>query len=117
MRQNVDVADTPLDEPLLTLDQSYMAAYYFIRQFYERDTIKPRSMFFLLVWMQLEAPRQTSDPASWHDWIRSVDKAIKGKESDSPFTALPEPGAGRRYFGPGVPRITGSVGKCVDGRH
>ena len=65
------------DEPLLTLDQGYLAAYYFIRQFYERDGRKPESMFFLLSWMELEGPRMSSDPAQWHDWVRSVSEAAE----------------------------------------
>jgi hypothetical protein len=78
-------------EPSLTLDQGYAAAYYFIRQFYERDGRKPESMFFLLCWMELEGPRQTSDPAFWNDWLSSVAKAIEHKSGDFSSEPLPEP--------------------------
>jgi hypothetical protein len=65
------------DEPLLNLDQGYLAAYCFIRQFYERDGLKPESMFFLLDWMRLEGPRMSGDPAQWSDWVKSVSEAME----------------------------------------
>jgi hypothetical protein len=71
-----DVPDIDPDEHLLTVDQAYLAAYEFIRQFYERDSRKPESMFHLLSWMQLEQPRMSSDPAQWNDWLASVGAAI-----------------------------------------
>jgi hypothetical protein len=71
------VSDSLSDEPLLTLDQAYLAAYYFILQYYERDGRKPISMFLLLDSMEMDAPRETSDPASWHDWTLSVARAIE----------------------------------------
>jgi hypothetical protein len=69
------VSDSSASEPSLSLDDGYLAAYSFIRQFYERDGRKPESMFFLLLWMQLEAPRMSQDPAQWSDWVRSVSEA------------------------------------------
>jgi hypothetical protein len=39
------VPDIDPDEQLLTVDQACGAAYQFIRQFYERDSRKPESMF------------------------------------------------------------------------
>ena len=71
------MAETNSAEPLLTLDEGYLAAYQFIRQAYERDGRKPESMFHLLSWMQLEAPRISNDPAQWYDWVGSVTKAIE----------------------------------------
>jgi hypothetical protein len=71
------VTETDAAEPTLTLDQGYLAAYYFIRQFYERDGRKPESMFFLLAWMQLAGPRMSSDPAQWFDWTASVAEAME----------------------------------------
>jgi hypothetical protein len=65
------------DDPQLTLDQGYLAAYHFIRQFYERDSRKPEPMFHLLTWMELEGPRQSRDPAQWNDWLLSVEKAMQ----------------------------------------
>ena len=64
------------DEQLLTVDQAYLAAYQFIRHFYERDGRRPESMFFLLSWMELEHPRTASDPAQWEDWLKSVAEAL-----------------------------------------
>jgi hypothetical protein len=85
------VTDAQNPEPLLTIDQSYLAAYHFIRQFYERDARKPESMFLLLSWMTLEAPRTSSDPAQWHDWLGAVAKAVTAG-MDGAFTeALSEP--------------------------
>lgn len=78
-------------EPLLTLDQGYLAAYHFIRQFYERDARKSESMFFLLTWMRLEAPRMSADPAQWDDWLGAVTKAL-AEGTDRPFAdPLPDP--------------------------
>jgi hypothetical protein len=70
------MSDANTDEPRLTLDQGYLAAYEFIRQFYERDDRKPESLFNLLVWMRLDGPRLSADPAQWHDWTLSVGKAL-----------------------------------------
>ena len=85
------MAETTSAEPLLTLDQGYLAAYQFIRQFYERDGRKPESMFLLLTWMQLEAPRMSSDPAQWHDWVGSVSKAIELGEQAAFSEPLSQP--------------------------
>ena len=71
------------DSQLLTVDQAYLAAYQFIRQFYERDGRKPDSMFLLLLWMQLDAPRMSMDPAQWHDWIASIEKALELGDSSA----------------------------------
>jgi hypothetical protein len=84
------VTDPRDGEPRLTADQGYVAAYYFIRQFYERDGRKPESMFLLLSWMELEGPRMSSDPAQWEDWMRSVDESLdRGAERFS--DPLPAP--------------------------
>lgn len=77
------------DEPSLTIDQGFQAAYHFIRQFYERDARKPESMFLLLTWMEMEGPRQTRDPAQWEDWLVSVGKA-RDSSADLPGP-LPPP--------------------------
>jgi hypothetical protein len=74
------------DDQVLTVDQAYLAAYEFIRQFYERDSRKPESMFHLLSWMRLEQPRMSSDPAQWDDWLASVGSAISGG-SEERFSA------------------------------
>jgi hypothetical protein len=73
----VSVNNPADDEPSLTLEQAYIAAYHFIHQFYERDAEKPVSMFFLLSWMALDGPGQSSDPAQWFDWLESVKKSIE----------------------------------------
>jgi hypothetical protein len=71
------VTDSQEEELRLTADQGYLAAYYFIRQFYERDGRKPESMFLLLSWMELEGRRMSSDPAQWEDWMHSIDVALE----------------------------------------
>jgi len=78
-------------EPLLTLDQAYLAAYCFIRQFYERDATTPASMFHLLAWMDLEGDRQTHDPAQWHDWLQSVDRVLTDGSTVMSTDPLPQP--------------------------
>jgi len=78
------------DEPMLTVDQGYLAAYYFIRQFYERDGRKPESMFSLLSWMELDGPRLSSDPAQWFDWMNSVSHALERGEAGF-ADPLPQP--------------------------
>lgn len=72
-----DVTDSQHEEVRLTADQGYLATYYFLRQFYERDGRKPESMFLLLHWMELAAPRSSSDPAQWDDWMKSIDTALE----------------------------------------
>ena len=81
----MDVPDIYPDEQLLTVDQAYLAAYQFLRQFYERDGRKPESMFLLLSWMELEHPRMSSDPAQWDDWVKSVEAAL-ARQPDEQFT-------------------------------
>ena len=68
-----------------------MAAYYFIRQFYERDGRKPESMFFLLSWMELDGPRMSSDPAQWDDWLAAVAKSIESGATETFANPLPAP--------------------------
>jgi hypothetical protein len=78
------------DSQSLTVDQAYLAACEFVRQFYERDSRKPASMFHLLSWIQLEQPRTSSDPAQGHDWLRSVGVAVSMDRTDqfsAPLTA------------------------------
>jgi hypothetical protein len=62
------------DEPSLTVDEAYRAAFHFINQYYEREPIVP---FALMLHSMTPGtpggnPRQTSDPATWHDWLSSV---------------------------------------------
>lgn len=72
------------EEPVLTLEEAYRAAYYFVLQYYGRERITP--FMLMLSSMKLEGKQQTSDPAHWNDWLASVQKALA-----SP--ALPEPDA------------------------
>lgn len=69
------------DEPLLTLDEAYRATFHFISQYYEREPITPFLLMLVSMtrWTPGGDPRQTNDPATWHDWIASVRAA---RESD-----------------------------------
>lgn len=69
-------------EPMLTLDQAYRAAYHFIYQYYLREPIDP-FMFMLASMLPSNGDgplRQTSDPATWHDWMTSVQAALASEE-------------------------------------
>ncbi|NTW40556.1 MAG: hypothetical protein HGA44_11840 [Cellulomonadaceae bacterium] len=69
------------DESPLTLDEAYRATFHFINQYYEREPIVPFAL--MLHSMTPEAPggnpRQTSDPATWHDRLASV-RAARASE-------------------------------------
>lgn len=71
-------------EPRLTLDEAYRATYHFISQYYARERITP--FMLMLHSMGLEADRQTNDPATWDDWMASVEKARA-----SPELPVPDP--------------------------
>ena len=73
-----DWSMTDPGEPTLTLDQAYRATYHFIHQYYLREPIDP---FLLMLasmgpWNEDSPIRQTSDPATWNDWMRSVRAAL-----------------------------------------
>ena len=69
---------TDRSEPTLTLDEAYRATYHFIHQYYVREPIEP---FLLLLhsmgpWNQHSPLPQTADPATWYDWMTSVQAAL-----------------------------------------
>ena len=70
-----------IDEPLLTLDEAYRATFHFINQYYEREPIVPFMLMLssMTAWTPGGDPHQTSDPATWDDWMASVRAA---RESD-----------------------------------
>lgn len=74
-------------EPLLTLDEAYRATSHFIRQYYSREPITP----FLFVlssmtpWEPGGNPRQTDDPATWSNWLESVEAARAPEEQPHPW--------------------------------
>jgi len=82
VRDPVVVADD--EDPFLTLEEAYRAAYYFVLQYYGRERIAP--LMLMLSDMKLEGKQQTSDPAHWGDWLASVEKALASPD-------LPEPDA------------------------
>ncbi|HEY3548014.1 MAG TPA: hypothetical protein VGK17_18230 [Propionicimonas sp.] len=78
------------EEPLLTVDEAFRAAFHFINQYYKREPIVP---FVLLLhsmtpWTPGGDPRQTSDPATWHDWMGSV-RAARASEQLPDFRSPP----------------------------
>ena len=77
------------NEPLLTLDEAYRATYHFIEQYYAREPITP--FLLMLVSMQLEGYRQTDDPATWDDWLASVEKARASPDLPSLDRPLDQP--------------------------
>jgi hypothetical protein len=70
------------DNRLLTLDEAYRATFHFIAQYYEREPIEPfLLMLSSMTSWNLDGPmRQTSDPATWNDWIKSVARGISSDE-------------------------------------
>jgi hypothetical protein len=69
-------------EPLLTLDQAYRATFHFIHQYYRREPIEP---FVLMLHSMMSGnwkggPRETNDPATWDDWVLSVQAALASEE-------------------------------------
>jgi hypothetical protein len=72
-------------EPLLTLDQAYRAAFHFIHQYYRREPIEP---FVLMLHSMMSGNwagglRETNDPATWDDWVASVQAALASEELPS----------------------------------
>lgn len=70
-------ASRSAEDRLLTVDEAYRAAFHFVLQYYKREPIVP---FLLLLhsmtpWLQGDDPRSTSDPATWGDWLASVEAA------------------------------------------
>jgi hypothetical protein len=70
------------DDRLLTLDEAYRATFHFIAQYYEREPIEPFLLMLhsMTAWSPGGSLRQTSDPATWDDWIKSVGRAIASDE-------------------------------------
>jgi hypothetical protein len=74
------------EEPLLTIDEAYRAAFHLINQYYGRERITP----FMLMLNSMgpwdsEQPklRETSDPATWNDWMRAVSAALDSPDLPS----------------------------------
>jgi hypothetical protein len=61
-------------EPLLTLDEAYRATFHFINQYYQREPIVPFMLMLnsMTAWSENGNLRETSDPATWNDWMASV---------------------------------------------
>jgi hypothetical protein len=61
---------------MLTEVEAFKAARYFIEQFNERE--KSDALALLIGWMEpwADEPTETRDPAQWHDWVDSVDRAL-----------------------------------------
>jgi len=60
----------------LTTIEAFEAMRSFVAQFASREPEGNRLAFqLLLVWTEIDSDEQTSDPAQWHDWLRSVTEA------------------------------------------
>jgi hypothetical protein len=67
------------DEPLLTVDEAYRAAYRFVAQYYARERITP--FMLMLHSMALDpADGEPNDPATWHGWLAAVNAARASAE-------------------------------------
>jgi hypothetical protein len=75
MRQACVMTDRTLTEV-----EAFRAARYFIEQFNERE--KSDALILLVHWMESASgdATDTNDPAQWHDWVRSVDRALSEEE-------------------------------------
>jgi hypothetical protein len=69
-----DVLMTVPDEPLLTVDEAYRATFHFINQYHQREPIVPFMLMLssMTAWSENGDFRETSDPATWNDWMASV---------------------------------------------
>ncbi len=65
------------EDPSLTVEQAYEAAYRFVAQYYGRERIAPL-MLMLQSMRPTEDWERTNDPASWNDWLRCVDETTAG---------------------------------------
>jgi hypothetical protein len=77
---------TDEQEPFLTLEEACRAAYYFVLQYYGRERITP--FMLMLTSMKLEGKQETNDPAHWHDWLASVEKALADPDLPDPDAPL-----------------------------
>jgi hypothetical protein len=71
-----------MTEPTLTVQQAFQAMRHFLEQFNERE--HSESIVLLLDWMTQGTwadPQMTADPAQWHDWLASVERALSGSDS------------------------------------
>ncbi len=59
------LAPTDGEDELLTIDEAYLAAYFFVRQYYVRG--RSTAVMLMLSGMTLWGPRDTADPAHWSD--------------------------------------------------
>ena len=61
------------EEVLLTSAEAYRATYHFIAQYYARQRITP--FMLMLHSMAFDPGGEPHDPATWHDWMASVEAA------------------------------------------
>lgn len=69
--------DLPLDE-----DSAYAAMFFFLDKVFFSAESRPFGLGSLLGQMQLHAPRDTWDPATWGIWADAVKKVI-GESDDA----------------------------------
>jgi hypothetical protein len=76
-----DVLMTVPDELLLTLDEAYRATFSFHNQYYHREAIVPFMLMLnsMTAWSENGDLRETSDPATWNDWMAPL-RAARASE-------------------------------------
>jgi hypothetical protein len=78
------------DEVRLTIEEAYRATYHFIAQYYARERI---AAFMLMLHSMAPDPSdgKPNDPATWHDWMASVEAA----RASTDLPSLDPPADGR----------------------
>ena len=69
-----------VNEPTMTVEQAYEAAFRFVWQYRERERVPgPESLDLMLVHSEPVADSaRTNDPAAWEDWQQCVDATMRG---------------------------------------
>jgi hypothetical protein len=73
--------DRPVEREEMSVREAYLAAYYFVRAYYERGGRRDGSVTLLLTALGPSPDPndpdgfRTDDPASWDDWLAAVEKA------------------------------------------
>jgi hypothetical protein len=66
-----------MTERTLTEREAFVATWYFIEQFNERE--KSDALAMWIDWVRVgdwDDPLMTNDPAQWHDWVKCVERVV-----------------------------------------
>src|SRR3954451_12346824 len=99
----------PTSSPFETLDETYRATFHFIHAYDKREPIDPflPLMVSMIPWTPGGDPRQTDDPATWDDWIKSIKAARNAGVAEAPLSLV----GPKRHAGTRMP----SVDQACDG--